>query len=171
MSLTRIVTVCIGVGFSATLAVGQEPAGIPVPAPVFSPDGAPLTNSAVPPPLTWSPRPVYDGAYCDDDSAGEDVISPAWARWYSKWCGKRKAPFQKYNHHAGDLRARPVMSPLCSPTWGYHETCWREFPPVPLCPPQCPPYTASTATAEVDQEPATVRPRQTIYRANNTTRD
>ncbi len=28
---------------------------------------------------------------------------------------------------------RPVVSPACHPAWGYHQTCWRRFAPVPPC--------------------------------------
>jgi hypothetical protein len=29
----------------------------------------------------------------------------------------------------------PPAAPLFHPTWGYHQTCWRRFPPLPPCPP------------------------------------
>lgn len=28
---------------------------------------------------------------------------------------------------------RPYYSPACEPTWGYHQTCWRKFPPLQPC--------------------------------------
>lgn len=28
---------------------------------------------------------------------------------------------------------RPYCTPACHPTWGYHETCWRQFPPTKPC--------------------------------------
>lgn len=28
---------------------------------------------------------------------------------------------------------RPYCSPACDPTWGYNETCWRQFPPTKPC--------------------------------------
>ena len=28
---------------------------------------------------------------------------------------------------------RPQISPACHPTWGYHQTCWRRFPPLEPC--------------------------------------
>ena len=33
----------------------------------------------------------------------------------------------------GAGQTRPYYSPACEPTWGYHQTCWRQFPPLEPC--------------------------------------
>lgn len=171
MSSAKFITACIGVGLSCSLALSQEPAGIPVPAPAAA-EGLRVPKGAA------VPRPVgaqvpYEGAYYETgDCNSPDVISPIWADWYSKLKGNHKAPYQKYNHNQGDLQPRPIMSPLCSPTWGYHETCWHEFPAVPVCPPRCPAYASRATTRSAETSAATIiRTKQTVYRANNSARD
>ncbi|MCA9063199.1 MAG: hypothetical protein KDA96_09070 [Planctomycetaceae bacterium] len=32
---------------------------------------------------------------------------------------------------------RPQISPACMPNWGFHQTCWRVFPPLPPCDSDC----------------------------------
>ena len=47
-----------------------------------------------------------------------------WRLWHTKKC--------REIHHESFY---PPVAPLFHPTWGYHQTCWRRFPPLPPCPP------------------------------------
>ena len=37
-------------------------------------------------------------------------------------------------HRSFEQPTRPHMSAACSPNWGFNQTCWSRFPPVPGCP-------------------------------------
>ncbi len=37
-------------------------------------------------------------------------------------------------HRSQEQPARPHMSAACAPNWGFNQTCWSRFPPVPGCP-------------------------------------
>ncbi len=37
-------------------------------------------------------------------------------------------------HQSQEQPTRPHMSAACAPSWGFNQTCWSRFPPVPGCP-------------------------------------
>ncbi|MCA9085442.1 MAG: hypothetical protein KDA81_15375 [Planctomycetaceae bacterium] len=50
---------------------------------------------------------------------------------------------------------RAWTTPACEPAWGYHQTCWRRFPPVEPCPEgsYCPDGTCNTCNQQSDMGP------------------
>lgn len=46
-------------------------------------------------------------------------------------CWSKEKQYEMYlrYHHKHPRFHYPVVSPFCSPTYGYHETCWRKLPP------------------------------------------
>jgi hypothetical protein len=77
---------------------------------------------------------------CDDDT------------WWDSFCRERTEHFRSLrrkwswkNHDRHITTMYPEMSPFCSPTHGYYQTCWRPFPYE--CP-RCPQYVTSPAGAE-----------------------
>ncbi len=55
--------------------------------------------------------------------------------------------------------SRPHLSAACAPNWGFNQTCWRRFPPVPDCP-----GTGCDLTQESYGSPL---PQQQIYTQEN----
>ena len=152
MSVIRIATICMGLGLIGNVSFGEEPIPKSATSPVLPPaeafeespaqGGSNLTTPAYPAmesdPLEYASEPsYYDNPASDpvSDPAQEGFFRRTWSSWKACCVRKQKAPHQAYNHHQSDLKPRPVVPPFCSPTWGYHEPCWRTFPDVPRCPP------------------------------------
>lgn len=142
MLILRIALTCVGVSLGGTVLFAQEPNVRTGPVSALGAEQE-FDDSTVQSESAYSPAnyQTADAAseYVQQPYYYEEPASGSWFQWpwtkkqtsYMKW---RKAPHQKYNHHPTDLGDRPSVPPYCAPTWGYHETCWRQFPTVPRCP-------------------------------------
>ena len=166
----RFATICTCLGLTASAIYGgdlyQASDATPVPEPQGSVEGNSYVNSSQSASTVYGPE-VQDGGYGASEG---NIFKRTWSRMRARCNGPLRAPFQVYNHNPGDLQIRPICPPYCDPTWGYHEPCWRAFPPVASCPPSGAVVSRSTKSADrssqstVTSKPAT-SPRSIASRA------
>ena len=80
---------------------------------------------------------VTPGCACDQCQTCEGQgsgVSSFWSRHMRKWNRHWRRHWQRDKG-----LEHPECPPFCDPNFGYHQTCWRKFPPIIRpCPPQLP---------------------------------